>query len=511
MQTASLIHAPSGADTRFLLEAVPAAAYTCDPDGLITHFNQRAVELWGRAPKVNDPEDRFCGSFRLFASDGAAIPHDQCWMALALKQNERFDGQEILIERPDGTRVAALAHANPLRDEAGQLTGALNVLVDITERKTAEELRARLAAIVSSSQDAIIGKTLDGIITSWNDAAERLYGYTPEEVVGNPITLLLPAERPDEFPAIMARIRRGERVEPYETVRVAKDGRRIDIWLTVSPIHTSDGRVIGASAIARDITERKRLHAELEEALRLRNEVLATVTHDLKSPLAGISGLAQVLELQLLRGREPTPGQLTAGLRSIHERAVVMARQLDELLDVAALEAGRPLDLQRQPTDLVMLARQVAADVQGMTNRHQIRVAVEGPEQVTGEWDPKRLERVLHNLLKNAVKFSPDGGPVTVSISRDDESKQSVVLTVRDEGVGIPASDLPTIFNRFQRGANVAGLIDGTGLGLAAVRQIVEQHEGSIAIESQEGVGTAVTVRLPIVASDRSRSAAPTL
>jgi PAS domain S-box-containing protein len=498
-------------DIRWLLENLPAAAYTCDSNGLITYFNQRAVGLWGRSPKVNDPEDRFCGSFRLFAADGSPIRHDQCWMALALQENQEFNGHEIVIERPDGTRVTALAHANPLRDEEGDLSGAVNVLVDITERKAAEEARAFLAAIVSSSQDVIITKTLDGIITSWNDAAERLYGYTAEEVVGNPITLLLPPERPDEFPAIMERIRRGERVEPYETVRVAKDGRRIDIWLTVSPIHTSDDRVIGASAIARDITERKRLQTELEEALRLRNEVLATVTHDLKSPLAGISGLAQVLELQLLRGRDPTPGQLTAGLRSIHERAVDMARQLDELLDVAALEAGRPLDLQRETTDLVMLARRVATDVQGTTNRHQIRVAVEDSQEVTGEWDPKRLERVLHNLLKNAVKFSPDGGTVTVSISGDDNSEQSAVLTVRDEGVGIPASELPTIFNRFQRGTNVAGRIDGTGLGLAAVRQIVEQHGGSIAIESQEGIGTAVTVRLPIAASLRSWSAVSTL
>jgi PAS domain S-box-containing protein len=508
MQTTGLIHPLRAADMRLVLEAVPAAAYTCDPDGLITHFNQRAVELWGRAPKVNDPEDRFCGSFRLFASDGSAISHDQCWMALALNQNQQFNGQEILIERPDGTRVTALAHANPLHDEAGQLTGALNVLVDITERKTAEELSARLAAIVSSSQDAIIGKTLDGTITSWNDGAERLYGYTAEEVVGNPITLLLPPERPDEFPAIMARIRRGERVEPYETVRVAKDGRRIDVWLTVSPIDTPDGRVVGASAVARDITERKRLHAALEEALRLRNEVLATVAHDLKSPLAGISGLAQVLELQIRRGREPSSEQLTAGLLSIHQRASEMARQIDELLDVAALEAGRPLDLQRQPTDLVMLARQVATELQGTTNRHQIRVAAEDPGDVTGEWDPKRLERVLHNLLKNAVKYSPDGGPITVGIAGDDDSKQSVVITVRDEGMGIPASDLPTIFDGFQRGSNVVGRFDGTGLGLAAVRQIVEQHGGTVAIESQEGVGTAVTVRLPVRPAAARTSAA---
>src|SRR6266545_3880787 len=349
MQT-DTVTAPRGGDAglRTLLESLPAAAYTCDPDGLITYFNQRAVELWGRAPRINDPVDRFCGSFRLFGVDGSPIQHDHCWMALALRENTEFNGHEIIIERPDGTRVTALAHANPIRDEAGAVTGAVNVLVDITERKTAEEARGYLAAIVSSSQDAIIGKTLEGIITSWNEGAERLYGYTAEELIGQPISLLLPADRPDEFPSIMQRIRRGEPVEPYETVRVAKDGRRLDIRLMVSPVFTADGRLVGASAIAHDITERKqleqanaRLYDEAQAALHLRNEVLANVTHDLKNPLAGISALAQVLEVQLRRGREPSREQLSDGLHSIHQRVRDMARQLDELLDVAALDAGQ--------------------------------------------------------------------------------------------------------------------------------------------------------------------------
>src|SRR5438309_1926688 len=257
MQMDSVISRPTNEELRQLLETLTAAAYICDPDGLITYYNARAVDLWGRAPKVNDPEDRFCGSFRLLAPDGSLISHDHCWMALALQQNQEFNGREIVIERPDGTRATALAHVNPLRDFEGNLTGAVNVVVDISERKSAEETSANLAAIVSSSHDAIISKTLDGIITSWNRGAERLYGYTAEEVTGQPISFLLPADRPDEFPAIMARIRRGERVEPYETVRVTKSGRRLDVWLTVSPVSTTDGRLIGASAIAHDITERK--------------------------------------------------------------------------------------------------------------------------------------------------------------------------------------------------------------------------------------------------------------
>ncbi len=516
MQT-DTVTAPRGGDAglRTLLESLPAAAYTCDPDGLITCFNQRAAELWGRSPSINDPVDRFCGSFRLFGADGSPIQHDHCWMALALQENAEFNGHEIIIERPDGTRITALAHANPIRDEAGAVTGAVNVLVDITERKTAEEARAYLAAIVSSSQDAIIGKTLEGIITSWNEGAERLYGYTAEELIGQPISLLLPADRPDEFPSIMQRIRRGEPVEPYETVRVAKDGRRLDIRLMVSPVFTADGRLVGASAIAHDITERKqleqanaRLYDEAQAALHLRNEVLANVTHDLKNPLAGISALAQVLEVQLRRGREPSREQLSDGLHSIHQRVRDMARQLDELLDVAALDAGQQLELQRQRTELVSLVHRLAVDAQASTTQHEIRVSADSDE-ILGDWDALRLERVVRNLLTNAIKYSPEGGPIAIAVSYEDGGSRDVaLLSIQDEGVGIPAADLPTIFDRFRRGANVSGHINGTGVGLSAVRQIVEQHGGTVAIESREGQGTRVIVRLPCLPAKASAAAA---
>jgi PAS domain S-box-containing protein len=495
----------SEAEFRRFLERLPAAAYACDATGLIVYFNAHAAELWGREPKLGAPEDRFCGSFRLFAPDGSPIRHDECWMALALQENQDYHGHEIVIERPDGTRVTALAHANPLHDEQGQLIGAVNVLVDITERKRAEEDRAHLAAIVTSSHDAVIGKTLDGVITSWNQAAERLYGYPAEEIVGQSIARLVPPDRAAELPAILARIRRGERVEPFETARMTKDGRRIDVWLAVSPIETPDGRIIGASAIARDIAERKQMEAEnrrlyeqVQEALRLRNRVLASVSHDLKNPLMGISGSAQILERQLRRGKPPAPDQLAAGLRRIHELAQAMAGELNELLDVAALEAGQALELRCQPVDLVALAEQAAADAQRATQQHVILVVAEEAELI-GQWDRFRLERVLRNLLSNATKYSPEGGAITISIGRDDRAPDGgAVLSVQDDGLGIPASDLPTIFEPFHRGANVTGHIIGTGLGLPGVRRIVEQHGGTISIESRERAGTMVTVRLPL-------------
>ena len=199
---------------------------------------------FGDAPKLNDAVDRFCGSFKLFATDGTPLRHDQCWMALALKKGEGYNGQEIIIERPDGSRITALAHANPIHDHAGKLLGAVNVLINVGERDQAEQARALLAAVVESSEDAIVSKTLEGRILTWNSGAEQIFGYTAAEAVGSPITLIIPPDRLSEERLILAQIRHGERVAHYETVRMSKSGRRIDISLTISPVKDGTGRII---------------------------------------------------------------------------------------------------------------------------------------------------------------------------------------------------------------------------------------------------------------------------
>lgn len=269
-----------GDESRFrsLLERLPVGAYTCDADGLITYFNQAAVRLWGREPKLNDPEDRFCGSFKLFATDGTPIRHDRCWMALAMLHDRQFRGEEIVVERPDGVRVTGLAHANPIHDQFGKVVGGVNILVDISDRKSNEKAAAILAAIVGSSDDAIVSKSLDGTITSWNAGAERIFGYTPEEAIGRSITMIVPPERLDEERDILARLSRGERVDHFETQRVAKDGRILEISLTTSPVHDSAGDVIGASKVARDITERK----ESQKALVAMKDELAVQLEDIR-------------------------------------------------------------------------------------------------------------------------------------------------------------------------------------------------------------------------------------
>jgi signal transduction histidine kinase len=232
--------------------------------------------------------------------------------------------------------------------------------------------------------------------------------------------------------------------------------------------------------------------AELREQVRLRDEFIASVSHDLKSPLTFIKGLATLRR----RRATPTPDNkpLLDALEQIDNSAGRMARQLDDLVDASRLQAGRPIELHREPIDLVALAREVAREHQEMTERHVVQVDANQPELV-GQWDAARIERVLCNLLNNAIKYSPRGGAVSVRVDRVDGT---AIMRVEDHGEGIPDGDLPHIFERFRRGGNVEHRIPGTGIGLAGARQIVELHGGTILAESRVGEGSTFTVQLPL-------------
>lgn len=253
-------------DFRTALDALPLAVYMTDADGYVAYFNAAAADLAGRIPALG--KDRWCVTWELRRPDGSALPHDQCPMAMALKTGQPVRGQELLAVRPDGTTVLLLPHPTPIFDNTGTLTGAVNLLVDMTDRQSAEKDSRYLAAIVESSDDAIVSKDLNGIITSWNKGAERLFGYTADEVLGKSITLLMPPGYENEEPNILGRIRRGERIDHYETLRQRKDGSLVNISLTVSPVRDAGGRIIGASKIARDISETKRASEALTARLR---------------------------------------------------------------------------------------------------------------------------------------------------------------------------------------------------------------------------------------------------
>jgi signal transduction histidine kinase len=266
----------------------------------------------------------------------------------------------------------------------------------------------------------------------------------------------------------------------------------------------ASGRRYGLSdvVLAQDLADRcalaldnARLHGQVQETLRTRETFLASLAHDLKTPLTAGLGYAQLVRREATKvGRSAAARRLVEWAAIIEDNTTRAAALLDELLDIARLEAGHSLDLDRRPTDLVALAERVAAEHQRSTKRHRITVAPREPELV-GDWDAVRLARVLDNLLSNAVKYSPEGGEITVRMTREGAW---AVLMVADEGLGIPAADRSRIFERFHRGRNVAGHVAGSGVGLAGVRHVVEQHGGSVSVESQEGVGSTFTVRLPL-------------
>ncbi|HEV8390891.1 MAG TPA: PAS domain S-box protein [Dongiaceae bacterium] len=404
--TAKAIANPSEPDFRKVVEALPAAVYVVDADGRITYYNQAAAALWGYRPPLGDSQ--WCGSWRLYRPDGTPLPHDQCPMAEAIKQGRAITGIEAVAERPDGSRVRFMPFPTPLRDADGTLVGAVNMLVDVTERRQVEQDARHLAAIIENSDDAIISKNLDGIIMSWNSGAERLFGYTAEEIIGRPVTILMPPERVDEEPGILARIRRGERIEHYDTVRRHKDGSPIDISLTVSPIKDAEGRIVGASKIARDITERKA--AEQRQQL-----LVGEIKHRIKNILATVQAIAR----QTLQG---TPEE---------EREAFIAR----LMALANAQ------------DLLTLERWNRAAVHDVVERalrpfeakHSARFLTKGPQDV---WvDAQRaslLTMALHELATNAVKYGAlSNGYGIVNLVWEvagEEDAQSVRLTWRELG-----------------------------------------------------------------------------
>lgn len=353
-----------------LIQALPAAIYTTDAAGRITFYNEAAAELWGCHPELGKSE--FCGSWKLYWPDGRPMPHGQCPMALALKEQRVVRGMEAIAERPDGTLVHFVPFPTPLYDASGKFIGAVNMLVDISDRKRADMHAQRLASIVESSDDAIVSKDLNGIIASWNRGAERLFGYTAAEVIGKPITILIPPDRLGEESSILERLRQGKRVEPYETVRRRKDGSLIDISLTVSPLRGTDGRIIGACKIARDITERRRAQDQ-------QNLLVNEMKHRIKNSLATIQAIA-AQTLTHAKEREAFIARLHA-----------LGRAHDQLT------AGT---WEKAPLYAI-----VSRALEPFQEHHQERITLDGPHDLWLDSTKSLIVAMaVHELATNAVK-----------------------------------------------------------------------------------------------------------
>jgi PAS domain S-box-containing protein len=320
-----------------------------------------------------------------------------------------------------------------------------------------------------------------------------MIGYTRRDVEQGLLRWdrLTPPEYDAQDAAVIERLRTQGSYPPFEKEYFRKDGSRVPILVGAAMI---GGPHEEAVCFVLDLTERRRIEAERVAITREKDDFLVAVAHDLKGPLTTIKGVAQLLQRRLARPDSIDLDKVRSGAQTIDRTASRMVSAIDELLDAARIDMGRPLDLTYAAVDLVSLVRDIAAEYEGRGTGHRVIVGTEAPE-LMGVVDAVRVERVLRNLLDNAVKYSPECGEVLVCISGDEAGDG--VITIRDRGVGIPAADLPHIFDRFRRGSNV-GSIAGTGVGLAGVKQIVDQHGGSITVESCEGEGTRVTLRLPL-------------
>jgi two-component system sensor histidine kinase/response regulator len=402
------------------------------------------------------------------------------------------------LERQSGTGAErwVLATKAPLRDARGEIIGLVGVNRDVTERLQTEEARARLAAIVEGAEDAITSRTLDGIITSWNRGAERLYGYTAEEVIGRSFAMLMPEDERPPSPALVTAF--GAPTTQFETRRRRKDGTMVDVSVAMSPIRDDRGETIGVSTITRDITERKRFEQELQEALeaaqaatRTKSLFLAMMSHELRTPLQAVLGYADLL----LLGPEAslTPEQ-REDLSYIHSGASRMVELIEHLLDLSRMEAGR-LELAAEPVDLAEIIEQVRQDVAPQAAAKALAVQIDAPASLPPALgDPDRLRQILLNLAGNAVKFTEQG---TVCI-RAREAGDGISLAVIDTGIGISPEALPYIFEEFRQvDGSLTRRYGGAGLGLAIARRLAEQMGGNLTVVSTPGSGSTFTLRMP--------------
>jgi len=485
---------------RQLVHSLPAAVYTTDAEGRVTLFNEAAAILWGRKPEIG--KELWCGSYKIFNPDGTDLPLDECPMAVTLKQGRAVRGREIVIERPDGKRRNILPYPQPIFDNSGKIVGAVNMLLDITDRNLAQLVAQRFAAIVESSDDAIIGKDINGFINSWNHGAERIFQYTADEIVGKHITTLIPPERRDEEVEILGKIRRGESVKHYETVRQRKDGSFINVSLTISPIKDASEKIIGASKIARDITEHKRAekelrkaHEELIAAARAKDDFLATLSHELRTPLNPVLLIASDAA-----NNHELPPRARTDFDTIRKNIELEARLIDDLLDLTRITRGKII-LDKTFLDVHRILEDATATVGDEMNQKQIvlKMDLKAAQHMVFA-DAVRLQQIFWNLLKNAVKFTPNGGKITIETGVD-ENKLAVKIT--DTGIGMTADEAGHIFTAFSQGTHTNGnngnRFGGLGLGLAISQRLAEFHSGKIRATSEgRDQGSTFIVELPL-------------
>ncbi len=469
-----------------------------------TIFNQAAVgmavtDLTGRFIQINQKfADVFAFAIeelqqRTFLQLVHPLDYLSAQQSLARLASEEHT--DLVLEkrclRKNGAIIWSLSTITLVKDRAGRAQHLIWIVEDITERKLAEEAQARLVAVIASSDDSIISMTLDGGVLSWNRGAEYMYGYTADEMIGKTTQELIPSDRLDEETAILDRIRKGERIEHFETLRKRKDGSVFDVSIAVSPIEDSRGRIIGASKITRDITQGKLTEAALRETDRRKDEFLATLAHELRNPLAPIRQAALISESE-----NATDAQRRWSHNVISRQVRHMSLLLDDLLDISRITRGT-LELRLEDTELADILEAAVETARPVIDAKGHKFTIEAPdESVQFMADPLRLAQILSNLLTNAAKYTDPGGEIRLRVACE---RQSIVFAVKDSGIGIPAEALKNIFEMFSQVKTTRDRSEGgLGIGLSLTRGLVDLHGGRIEARSAgAGFGSEFIVRLP--------------
>jgi PAS domain S-box-containing protein len=371
----------------------------------------------------------------------------------------------------------------PLRDEEQTVYAGLVIALDISDIKKAEERSAKLAAIVESSEDAIISKTLEGAITSWNHSAERLFGYTEAEMIGQSILKLVPDDRQEEEPRIIGRLKAGERVQQFETLRKTRAGHLLDVSLTISPVKDVLGNIIGVSKIVRDISEKKRDETR-------KNDFIGMVSHELKTPLTSLTALIQAANMKLKKSEDPF---LAGAMDKASQQTRKMSTMINGFLNISRLESSQ-IQIDPEKFDLEKLLEEMIGDMELTINSHRIIFSPCNPVIVNA--DPDKIGSVITNLLSNAIKYSPKDTLINIRCELTDEGAQ---VSVRDEGMGIRPADKEKLFERFYRvESDNTRHIAGFGIGLYLSAEIIQRHGGRIWVESEPGAGSTFLFNLPV-------------
>jgi two-component system cell cycle sensor histidine kinase PleC len=483
---------------------MPVAVYTTDEAGRITFYNEAAAELWGCRPVLG--EDHWCGSWRIYLPDGTPLPHDQCPMAIALKENRPIRGCEAIAERPDGTRIPFIPYPTPLRDAEGRLTGAINMLVDITERKRSElALRQRERELHEAQRIARMGHWRLNVATAkleWSAGTHLLMGTSPDDHIPSLkdlISRIHPDDRRPYIHAFIGCLTSGETSQWEIRVRNS-DGREWVAWIEGRCETDQTGKVIALFGICQDVTEQRRMQVTLREARdaaqaadRAKSTFLACMSHELRTPLNAIIGFSDLLQTEMFGplGSE----QYLEYAADINRSGHHLLELVNDLLDMARVEAGM-VELQEEAIDVAMLIREAVnlarGSVPGTTHKFDVRLPEATPLLMA---DRRRIKQVLINLIGNAVKFTPSGGGIRITVG---EGERHMSITITDTGIGIPPEKIGDLGRPFSQIESTASRrYQGSGMGLFITKALVRRHGGDLEIESRLGEGTTVIIRLP--------------